>query len=165
MLKGISATTQFLQSTLFSRGPPGLLFLCKDDIVSPNLYSHLPMLAFLNHPQTILVTLPRGSKTDLRPFIHIESQASCVFLQGTSDEFNSLYTVVSGLAQPVQLPGVSRSLLQSNVYGRVGTSFLPAQIKTIETSAPIPAKRSNKDIESSTGSMAPPKKKKSKTDA
>ena len=144
ILKGISATTDYLQQNVFSKGPAGLLFLCKDDIRSPNLYSHLPMLTFLSHPETILLTLPKGSKGQLKElFIPIDWQATCVYVQGTTEEYERFYKVIMELQKPVQLPGVSRSLLESQAHSRA-IAFVPAQIKTVQTSAPIGKKGANK---------------------
>lgn len=89
------------------------------------------MLAFLSHPQTILLTLPKGSKGQLKErFIPIECQATCVYIRGTSEEYEKFYKLIMEIQKPVQLPGVSRSLLQSKVHSR----FVPAQIKTVRSS-------------------------------
>ncbi|KAG0222318.1 hypothetical protein BGW42_006687 [Actinomortierella wolfii] len=159
---GINSVTRLLEKSIQNikeHPPPGIIFVCKGDLAPAHLYNHLATMAALL-PSTLLFPLSKGAEARLSIAIGLRTVGAIGFKTGNRD-VDDIVTVSSRMVQPLTvswLPKITPPALPlsadqkassdvedkkkktSLVAAPVSIPYVPTNIKTVQTTAPIMSK-------------------------
>ncbi|TPX32601.1 hypothetical protein SmJEL517_g04322 [Synchytrium microbalum] len=117
-----------------------MVFVCRSDLDPPHLYTHIPTLVCLASPDgdgddaITLCGLNAGAEDRLARALGVK-RVGCLAVKTNTPNFDTLYTLIKST---VALPS---ALWLKQAVDASDIKYLPTQIKTVATTAPVEKKK------------------------
>ncbi|KAI8900223.1 hypothetical protein BC833DRAFT_618716 [Globomyces pollinis-pini] len=143
VILGLQNVTNTLQKMINNKDKSLIkcVFVCKGDASPPQLYQHLPTLAYLAG-SIMICPLPAGSEMIIAKLFGLKR--ALAFAITNLESFNMVSNLVEGMISPPKIDWIDPATI----------SYCPANIKTVEILAPVSKKTQKAKVEVSKNSSS-----------